>query len=529
VNKIFLTNCFEAKILLDLIVSNRLFVVTTSMDALAFLLNNYRAEKIQYIDLKSEVCPISEIVTIADSLARVIDLQTGTIIGSLRGSRVATNWEYWDKFYFICSNIALSRTMQNVSAQFKGSDILLPFPRSSQDYYYKGRIGAEIIESNLIRCGAIVHRLETGHLPPILPAAWTGSFTIHDMSRTPERIQLVHLPTCWYDRNELQQLYSGDQIFDIDSPYHNVIVNDVNRISIDPNETIQIPEIHLKQIEAQYSGLLRFFDASAAALEDQVSRWIDRHKFQLRALMFFEDLRQKKDASLLALAEHDGGLSGPLAYAFRSQESAVNYHHHSKFVVGPIPNFFPARLSKYFDPILELKDLGDRCAARAPNLHRANRHNRIPKRVAILFTDWDFPGGSPIESLACLKSYLHQIISNLREDGLEVTLRPRPGTSINAMLEIDCPVWNGDLVSLAEASDVVIGIGSISSAMIEFWTAGCICIQVQTSSLNPHNMASMPKDSFSIVSGKSALKDPNHLLNCLSQIISSGDSVTLNV
>jgi hypothetical protein len=521
-NKIFIVNCFEAKILLDMIVSNQLFVVTTSVDSYVLLLNHYRPDRIEFIDLKEEACPLSQISIIADNLAREQDIQTANTLTSLLGWQPATNWEYWDKFYFAASNLSLSRSMQNLTHDFAGCDLMLPFSRGPQDYYYKGRIGSEIIESNLIRCGAKVHRLETDHLPPIIPSRWMGSFIIPNHNSVPDNIELIHLPTCWHDRAELKKIYSSDQIYDIESPYHNVTINEKNKIHIDPNRAINIPDIHLKQLEIQYHGLLGLFDVSEAALQQQASHWIERHKFQLRALIFFAELRITKNASLKALADHDGGLSGPIAYAFRSQQSTVNIHHHSKFVIGPIPDYFPTRLFKYMQPQQELKDIGNRCAARIPNIIRKNRKIDRPARVALLFTDFDFPGGAPMESISNLKRYLKQMIELFHKEGMDIIIRPRPGASLEAMLELDCPVWDGDLETLAENSDAVIGLGQASSAIIDFWVAGCICIQVHTSDLNMLNQYSIPKESFYVISGKNALEDPGFLLSTLKDASSAG-------
>ncbi|NBU58734.1 MAG: hypothetical protein EBS23_02935 [Betaproteobacteria bacterium] len=440
----------------------------------------------------------------ANRLARELDQRVALVLSDRLGTRVAQGWEFWDKLLFAQSLGGLVEWMNTGALAELPSKVAICHFRNPQDYFHPSVIRANIIARALKRAGKEVVRIPLDYplRLPHRPDVWACSYRVETPRHLLDGARLVHCPSALYAGEQLHRRYGGPGYIDLQSPYYDVELGRQRITLRDPQRPTAGVAVPIDEISHLYASFLQQLGLEQIpGVELQMEHWCQRLRFQMRAFKLLSVLRSRHGVVLEALADHDGGLFGPLCSAFGSQSHPVTVIPHTTVCVGPLPNL-PVRTHAWMDALKPYKAFD---GGTLPLPDFVQKPAQIAGRgsvVALILNEMDNVGGVAVHGYQSLINFVERLAEALRAGGYHPVLRPRPSSPVHFAHRFEVELHQGDIGTLVARAAVCIGIGQATSAVLKFWRDGVHCLHVQEAGLSVSDEYTLPREGVWISAGK---------------------------
>jgi hypothetical protein len=457
------------------------------------------------------------------ALARELDLHVAMEIASALNDYVSQGWDYWDKVAFAQSLLFLKSSLRPEVLETLPRRIAICSLANFQDYGNSSALTANLVSRALKSSGREVSRLVAGTFGSLsMPAGWRHTQLALPQDFDRKSAKLIHFPTAFHSKKELEHIYGGPEFLDLQSPFFDVgacrqrITLRRTDIRFRAENTFLIEKCALL-----YEKFVEQLDLqNLPVINLQIQHWKDRLAFQLHAYRTFRKLRKTDHISLAAMSDHDGGLLGPLCSAFHQQKEVVQVFPHSTICVGPLPDI-PCHVESWLDSMEPLPPFGSRDFSASKFSAKNPRRRCGDGLVTIVLNEMDSFGGVPVNGFQSAINFIERFIKGLRSRGLRVALRPRSSSPLHLANRFDAEVYGGELGYLVERSWLCVGIGVVTTALLQFWREGISCIQVQEAKLGVSCKYILPSRGVNCFSGRPYAESLPGVLGYIDELVTN--------
>jgi hypothetical protein len=499
---VLITCRHEAILLLKWLRKSRARAICTSVNAYLILCSEGLRDTAELIDAPLAGDKANEIVLKAERLARKVDADIARCLCDVTGLYISQGWDFWDKLLFAKSLLPVREWLQTQNLTALPERIAFCHFANAQDYHHPSLVRSQLFFTALRQAGKHPVKIPLGFplTLPHTPEVWRSKYRVS--GKYLEGARLLHVPSAFYAQSELVGLYGHEGFLGLESPfYENPILR--RRIELDREATavrewpFDVADARLIYQEfAEATGL-----AGLEGMSQQLNHWLERLAFQYRAFKMLVMLRDRYGVSLAALADHDGGLFGPLCSAFHGQKEPVTIFPHSTICVGPLPRL-DSKVIGVMESLRPLEPFDGACLP-SPQLARGSpRPLALGGDFVIVLNEIDDVSGLPVHGLHEMLDFVEALASALAAKGFRPVLRARPSTPVQACRRLEIDTWDGDLGELIGRSAACIGVGQVTSAVARFWSAGVVCLQVQDRELRVHDQYLLPAGGVECFSGR---------------------------
>jgi len=506
-------------------------ILCSSPDAFLLMVAVGLGDRASLIDspLPSDLLP--QVESQANALARELDRSMSRVLKVLLGREVSEGWEFWDKLFFAQSLGALAEWMHSGALTQLPNKVAMCHFQNPQDYFHPSVIRANVIAKALKKSGREVARIPLDYplRLPHRPDVWRCVYRLEIPRGALEGARLVHCPSVLYAGQELQKLYSGPGFIDLQSPFYDVEIGRYRIRLCPPEEGDRGLPVPTKEAESLYRAFIGQLGLdSLSGIDSQLDHWQQRLCFQIRAFKMLAMLRSRYGISLEAIADHDGGLFGPLCSAFRGQTQRLTLYPHSTISVGPLPGELPVRTLAWMSALQPYQPFDGGVIPFADFAPNAARPAPAGSTVALVLNEFDNVGGVAVHGYQSLVSFVENLAAALLARGYRPVLRPRPSSPVHLAHSFKIELHEGDLTTLIQRAGVCIGIGQVTTALLKFWREGVHCFHVQEAGLSISDSYTLPREGVGVFAGKPFVDSIEALLDQVDALMNRSNGSNTN-
>jgi hypothetical protein len=366
---------------------------------------------------------------------------------------------------------------------------MLVWNNDPQDYYFDSKLLRSIVVNKLnTRFSKI-----TGFTPKNSQVFRSNAFNNSLFIPDGKFDKLTHLPTTFYSANKIRSQLGSDNLIDIQSPYFDIKYSDIRGTLTEISEN----SIH-NDFSQKYLELLRSLDQKFNIYVDstQETRILNRALFQLNSFLNLTNSKSLSNLKELHLSDHDCGLQGPLNSFASLNEIDVNYWPHSTLTNIPLSSNNVATSS--IKSALEKEGAYISLGTKKYKVNYIKKDNILKtsarKNIVFLHNELDDVAGTPLITLSHFRDYYEQLIEYLIKSNFIIKSRQKPSHKYKDLIPDLVESADGDMFSLIEWADICISIGVPTTAMLNFWKRGCLCIHLHHHGLTELDTYTLPED-----------------------------------
>lgn len=426
----------------------------------------------------------------ADREARLFDISSAALKSNhLKLDINFQGWEYLNYYFMKYTYYRYEALAQFLLKDLPDCDnLMMVWNNNPQDYYFDSKLLRSVVVNKLNSRFNKIIGFSSKISSVFREDAFNYSLSIPDGNFK----KLTHLPTTFYSASKLKSQLVLDEAIDIQSPYFDIPYSS-NRATLSGNVDSSVHSDYSRK----YIELFKSLDENYNIYIDsnQEIRILKRAIFQLNSFLELTKAKSLSKLQELHLADHDCGLQGPLNSFAALKQISVTYWPHSTLTNLPVPsnNLSTTNIKSALKKESGYISLGHKQYNVSHIEKNNNKITLIRKNILFLHNELDDVAGAPLVILSQFRDYYEQLIKYLLKSDFNIKSRQKPSHKYKDLIPDIVESADGDMSLLIEWADICISIGVPTTAMINFWKKGCLCIHLHHHSLTELDEYTLPQ------------------------------------